>query len=71
MSKLALTLNDEELLDLQQILVDDDEAGALQFLKTRITPKIPTQGTAHCDSTRCNPYLLEPDVPNEDRDEAK
>lgn len=63
MSKLALTLEDDELLQLQQVLLDDDEAGALHFLRTRIAPKIPAKGTAPCDSSRRNPYLLKPDVP--------
>jgi hypothetical protein len=58
MSKLALILEEEELLQLQQVLLDGDEAGALRFLKTRIAPKIPAKGTAKCDSSRSNPYLL-------------
>ena len=61
MSKLVLTFEEEDLLDLQQVLLDDDEAAALHFLKTRIAPKIPSKGTANCDSSRCNPYLLKPD----------
>ncbi|MHB9027998.1 MAG: hypothetical protein ACYC9O_04475 [Candidatus Latescibacterota bacterium] len=61
MSKLVLTLEEEDLLDLQQILLDDDAADALHFLKTRIAPKIPAQGTSLCDSSRRNPFLLKSD----------
>ena len=57
MNKVVLTLEAEELLELQRVLIDDDEKGALEFLKTRIGPKIPSKGTASCDSSRKNPYL--------------
>ena len=39
------------------MILDADEAAALTFLKMRIAPKIPTKGTAPCDSSRLNPYL--------------
>ena len=61
MSKLVVTLDEEALLELQTILVDRDEAEALVFLQTRIAPGIPHKGSAPCDSTRRNPYLLKPD----------
>ncbi len=61
MNKIVLILEAEDLLDLQQILLDDDEAGALDFLTTRIAPKIPARGVADCDSSRRNPYLLKTD----------
>jgi len=67
MNRLTLTLEEEELLQLQQVLLDDDEAGALHFLKTRIAPKIPAKGAAKCDSSRCNPYLLKPGAPRQKR----
>jgi len=60
MGKLAITLTDEELLELQGVLMDGDEKGALEFLKKRVAPKLPTRGTAPCDSTRKNPYLFKP-----------
>lgn len=60
MSRMVLTLEEEDLLDLQEVLLDDDEAGALRFLKTRIAPRIPVRGTSKCDSSRRNPYLLKP-----------
>ena len=58
MNKVVLTLEAEELLELQRVIIDDDQKGALEFLKTRIGPKIPSKGTASCDSSRNNPYLL-------------
>lgn len=62
MAKLVITLAEEDLLDLQQVLLDDDEKAALDFIKTRIAPKIPGKGIEHCDSSRCNPYLMKPDA---------
>jgi hypothetical protein len=58
--KLVITLEEQDLLDLQEILLDDDKEGALNFVKNRIASKIPGKGTGHCDSTRCNPYLMKP-----------
>ena len=60
MNKVVITLEVEELLDLQRIVIDSDQRDALDFLKTRIVPKIPTKGTALCDSSRNNPYLRRP-----------
>ena len=62
MAKLVVTLEEEDLLDLQEVLLDDDEKAALDFIKTRIASKIPGKGTGHCDSSRCNPYLMKPDA---------
>lgn len=64
MSKVVVTLEEGDLLDLQQLLLDDDEAGALAFLRSRIAPKIPAKGTRNCDSSRLNPYLLKPATRN-------
>lgn len=61
MAKLVVTLEDEDLLDLQEVLLDDDAKAALEFIKKRIAPQIPGKGTRNCDSSRCNPYLLKPD----------
>ena len=58
MNRVVLTLEEEDLLDLQAVLLDGDETRAMEFLRTRIVPKIPTKGSAPCDSSRCNPYLL-------------
>ena len=57
MNKIVITLQAEDLLELQQVVIDDDQKAALEFLKTRIVSKIPTKGTALCDSSRHNPYL--------------
>ncbi len=62
MARLVITLEEEDLLDLQGVLIDDDGEAALDFIKTRIAPKIPDKGTDHCDSSRCNPYLMKPDA---------
>ena len=61
MAKLLVTLDDEDLLALQEVLLDEDEKGALDFIKARIAPKIPGKGAGHCDSSRRNPYLMKPD----------
>ena len=60
MNKVVITLEAEELLELQRVVIDSDEKGALDFLMTQIIPKIPTKGTALCDSSRNNPYLRRP-----------
>ena len=64
MNKVVVTLNAEDLLELQAILIDKDEVAALEFLRTRIAPRVPEKGTAACDSTRRNPYLLKADRDN-------
>jgi len=58
MGKLAITLDDEDLLALQEILVDEDPDAALAFLRQHLQPKIPTKGSMPCDSSRHNPYLF-------------
>jgi hypothetical protein len=63
MGKIVISLEDSDLLDLQEILLDEDAAAALTFLQTRIAPGIPSKGSRNCDSSRCNPYLLKPDRP--------
>ena len=60
MNKIVLTLEAEELVELQRVVIDADQKAALDFLKTRILPKVPTKGTAPCDSSRINPYLRRP-----------
>ena len=57
MNNIVVTLDESDLIELQIVILDADEAAALEFLKTRIVPKIPTKGDAPCDSTRLNPYL--------------
>ena len=60
MNKIVVMLEESDLLELQAVLLDEDEPAALEFLKTRIVPRIPVKGTASCDSTRRNPYLWKP-----------
>lgn len=57
MHKIVITLEEDDLLDLQAVLLDSDAPAALEFLVKRIAPKIPAKGTAACDSSRLNPYL--------------
>ena len=57
MYKVVITFEEKDLLELQAVLVDADEAAALEFLRTRVAPKIPAKGKAACDSSRRNPYL--------------
>jgi len=60
MNKVVISLEENDLLYLHEVIVDRDKEKALDFLKTRIIPKIPTKGTAPCDSSRLNPYLSGP-----------
>ena len=60
--KVVVTLEEESLLELQALLIDKDESAAFDFIKNRIVPQIPAKGTAPCDSSRGNPYLLKPDA---------
>ncbi len=66
MPKLVITLEEADILELQGVLIDEDPAGALHFLKRHIAPKIPPQGTALCDSSRLNPYLMQPNSKEQD-----
>ena len=61
MGRLVVTLDEEDLMELQAILIDRDAEGALHFLETRIARQVPRKGPALCDSTRRNPYLLKPE----------
>jgi hypothetical protein len=58
MNNVIVTLKEADLIALWGALIDEDGADALAFLKERIVPQIPRAGTAPCDSTRLNPYLL-------------
>ena len=60
MNKVVITLEEQDLVDLQAILLDRDQSAALDFLQARVATRIPQRGTMGCDSTRCNPYLLKP-----------
>lgn len=60
MDKLVITLDAEDLMELQAILIDRDAEASLHFIETTIAPQIPGKGTAPCDSSRRNPFLLKP-----------
>ena len=61
MGKIVITLQDHDLMELQEILLDEDKDAALEFLQTRIASSVPSKGTGHCDSSRNNPFLMKPD----------
>lgn len=58
MNKVSVTLEEGALLELHAVLLDDDPEAALEFLKRHIAPRIPRKGSAACDSTRLNPFIL-------------
>ena len=58
MQKATFVLEGEGLLELHAVLLDDDPEAALQFVKRHIAPQLPRKGSAACDSTRLNPFLL-------------
>jgi len=64
MDKVVVTLQGDGLIELQAVLMDDDPVAALQFVKKHIAPQIPRKGTAACDSTRLNPFIL-PGMPGQ------
>ena len=70
MNKLVVTLAEDDLVELQSILMDCDERAALEFLKTRLAARIPKKGTAPCDSSRLNPFLLKPKSENSGQDRS-
>ena len=57
LNTISIHLDEQALLDLQEVLLDEDPAAALQFVKKHIAPKIPKKGTAACDSSRLNPFI--------------
>jgi len=58
MNKVLVALEGDGLIELHAVLLDDDPVAALEFLKRHIAPQIPQKGTAACDSSRLNPFLL-------------
>lgn len=51
---ITLTLNDEEMLELQQIILDDDKDEALAFVKRHFKSKVRAgiMGEGHCQPDR-------------------
>ena len=60
MSRVVITLEENDLLALQEVLIDEDPDSALSFVMEHLVPKIPAKGTAPCDSSRHNPFLRGP-----------
>jgi hypothetical protein len=58
MNTISVLLDEDALIELHEVLLDDDGARALAFVKRHIAPKIPAKGTAPCDSSRLNPFIL-------------
>ena len=69
MDKFVLTFNEEEFMELQEILIDEDAEASLKFLQKYIAPRIPVKGTAPCDSSRINPFLLNSKHKTNNKDE--
>ncbi|UCC69569.1 MAG: hypothetical protein JSV79_06620 [Armatimonadota bacterium] len=58
MNSVSITLDEQALVELQEVLIDESPAAALEFVKRHIAPKVPRKGTAPCDSSRLNPFIL-------------
>ncbi len=61
MSKIVITLEDADMVELQNILIDRDPEDALKFIEQRIAPKLPCAGASMCDPNRQNPFVLKRD----------
>jgi len=48
MPNVTITLDDAAQMQIEEILMDPDEKGALEFLKRVIKPKIELQVKSHC-----------------------
>ncbi len=57
MAKVIVTLEDEALLALQEVLIDGDAEAALDFVRRYVAAQVPEKGTSPCDSSRLNPFL--------------
>ena len=58
MHSVQIALEERALLELQAVLLDNDPAAALAFVRRHIVPQLPRRGSAPCDSSRLNPFLL-------------
>ena len=56
--KITVVLEEQDLLEIQRIAIDEDAEAALRFVLDRLTPCLPRKGSAPCDSSRLNPYLI-------------
>ncbi len=57
----SVTLTEQALLELQEVLLDDDAEAALAFVKRYVAPSVPRSTGRPCDSTRLNPFVLKRD----------
>ncbi len=57
----SVTLTEQALLELQEVLLDDDAEAALAFIKRHVAPAVPRSTSRPCDSTRLNPFVLKRD----------
>ena len=58
MNTVSIVLDEQALLELHEVLLDESPEAALSFVKKYIAPKVPRKGTAACDSSRLNPFIL-------------
>ena len=58
MNTISILLDEQALLELHEVLLDESPEAALSFVKRHIAPKVPRSGTAACDSSRLNPFIL-------------
>jgi hypothetical protein len=52
MSKTVIELDDQEVIRIEAILMDEDRADALLYLKEVIKPKIRAKGSSNLDSSK-------------------
>ena len=57
-NKISIILDEQALIELHEVLLDESPAAALEFVKRHIAPRVPRKGTAPCDSSRLNPFIL-------------
>jgi len=57
-NKVSIILDEQALIELHEVLLDESPAAALEFVKGHIAPRVPRKGTAPCDSSRLNPFIL-------------
>ncbi len=57
-NKISIILDEQALIELHEVLLDESPDAALEFVKRHIAPRVPRKGTAPCDSSRLNPFIL-------------
>jgi hypothetical protein len=51
-SKTVIELDDQEVMRIEAILMDEDQADALLFLKEVVKPKLRSKGSSSLDSSK-------------------